>query len=72
MNRHEMTQKRIALTMTRKDAATLYDALCLFAEIGSSESGRADDSLLSDDNMRVVAALRARLDGLLRKEGQPT
>ena len=72
MNRLEMTQKRIALTMTYKDAATLYEVLWLFAEIGASESGRADDSVLADDDMRAVAALRVRLDGLLRKKGQPT
>ena len=65
-------QKRIALTMTRADAATLYEALCLFAEIGSSKSGRADDSVLADDDMRAVAALRVRLDGLLSKEAHQT
>ena len=67
-----MTQKRIALTMTRKDAATLYEALCAFAEMGSSESGSANDSVLADDDMRAVEALRVRLDGLLSKEAHQT
>ena len=67
-----MTQKRIALTMTRADAATLYAALCLFAEMGASESGRANDSVLADDDMRAVEALRVRLDGLLSKEAHQT
>lgn len=62
-----MTQKRIDLTMTRADAATLHEALILFSEMASSESGSPNDSALSDDNMRTVAALRVRLDGLLRK-----